>query len=156
MSFESKRHVCLRLSRSHRSTRGEGISSLRIAFLANVLSRSQPSLFSRTLTPLVKRTAQDTPATSTSLLTIQKNFYVDFSCGSITFGSMSINARHPDGRQGQKSAQTNIPGTSSLLEPAQDLWTCMECGSENANWCTDCPVCGGQKRCDIAETNNRS
>jgi hypothetical protein len=32
----------------------------------------------------------------------------------------------------------------------------MECGSENANWCTDCPVCGGQKRYDIAETNDHS
>jgi hypothetical protein len=31
---------------------------------------------------------------------------------------------------------------NSYPEAPNDLWTCHECGSQNCNWCDQCPVCG--------------
>jgi rubrerythrin len=33
----------------------------------------------------------------------------------------------------------------SAPEGFNDIWTCNECGSENLDWCTECPVCGADK-----------
>jgi hypothetical protein len=37
-------------------------------------------------------------------------------------------------------------------EAFSDLWICSNCGAENHNWCTECPLCGHAK--DNAQAPN--
>jgi hypothetical protein len=47
---------------------------------------------------------------------------------------------------GQLPQSTSYQHSHAMpAEAFSDLWICSNCGAENHNWCTECPLCGHAK-----------